>query len=57
MIGIRLRPGESVESGLRKLKKQIDKTAIIKKKKATRFYLKPSIAKREKSKEAAKRRK
>lgn len=57
MTGIRLRPGESIEAGLRKLKKQIDRTGIIKKRKAGRFYAKPSVAKREKSKEAAKRRK
>lgn len=57
MTGVKLKQGESIESAIRKLKKQVDRSGIIRKKKATRFHMKPSIAKKEKSKEAAKRKK
>ncbi|MCK5788135.1 MAG: 30S ribosomal protein S21 [Chlamydiia bacterium] len=57
MTGVKLRQGESIESAIRKLKKQVDRSGIIRKKKATRYHTKPSLAKKEKSKAASKRRK
>ena len=54
MSSIRLRAGDSVDKALRLLKKKLDKEGVMKSVKAHRFYLKPSIKKRAKSKAALK---
>lgn len=54
MTSVKLRPGDSVDKALRALKKKLDKEGVMKAVKAHRFYLKPSIAKRAKSKAAQK---
>lgn len=54
MPNVRLRPGDTVDKALRVLKKKIDKEGIMKTAKAHRFYEKPSIRKRAKSKAALK---
>lgn len=56
MVGIRLKVNESPEIALKKLKKQMDRSGILRKKRQSKYYAKPSILKREKSKEASKRR-
>lgn len=50
----RVRPGEPIDKALRSLKKKLDKEGVMKAVKAHRFYLKPSIKKRAKSKAAKK---
>lgn len=54
MTEVKIRMGESVEKALRVLKKRLDKEGVMKAIKAHRFYAKPSIKKRAKSKAAAK---
>ncbi len=54
MPQVKVRLGESIDKALRTLKKKIDKEGIMKAAKAHRFYDKPSIKKRAKSKAAAK---
>ena len=54
MTTVRVRPGESIDKALRALKKRLDKEGVMKSVKAHRFYMKPSIAKRAKSKAALK---
>ncbi|MDP1835988.1 MAG: 30S ribosomal protein S21 [Chlamydiales bacterium] len=54
MTQIRLRAGDSIDKALRILKKRLDKEGVMKTVKAHRFYLKPSIRKRAKSKAAQK---
>lgn len=54
MTKVRVRPGDSIDKALRALKKRLDKEGLMKAFKAHRFYLKPSIKKRAKSKAAAK---
>jgi small subunit ribosomal protein S21 len=54
MTLVKVKPGESVEKALRALKKRLDKEGVMKSVKAHRFYLKPSIKKRAKSKAALK---
>jgi small subunit ribosomal protein S21 len=54
MASVKVRPGDSVDKALRTLKKKLDKEGIMKSVKAHRFYLKPSIEKRAKSKAALK---
>lgn len=54
MTSIKLRSGDSVDKALRMLKKRLDKEGVMKAVKAHRFYTKPSIAKRAKSKAALK---
>ena len=54
MPSVKVRYGESIEQALRKLKKRMDKEGIMKTVKANRYYLKPSIKKRAKSKAARK---
>lgn len=51
---VKVRIGESLDKALRTLKKKIDKEGIMKAAKAHRFYDKPSVKKRAKSKAAAK---
>jgi len=54
MARVRVRPGEPIDKSLRSLKKKLDKEGVMKAVKAHRFYLKPSIKKRAKSKAAKK---
>ena len=46
--------GEAVDKALRILKKKLDKEGVMKSAKAHRYYDKPSVKKRAKSKAAAK---
>ena len=57
MPSVRVRIGESIDKALRALKKKLDKEGIMKTAKAHRFYDKPSVKARAKSKAAAKYRK
>ena len=54
MPNVKVRAGESIDKALRALKKKLDKEGIMKTAKAHRFYDKPSIKKRAKSKAALK---
>jgi len=54
MTTVKVRPGESIDKALRALKKRLDKEGVMKAVKAHRFYMKPSIKKRAKSKAALK---
>lgn len=54
MTTVKVRMGESIEKALRALKKRLDKEGVMKAVKAHRFYVKPSIKKRAKSKAALK---
>ena len=49
--------GEPIDKALRTLKKKLDREGIMKSAKAKRFYDKPSVRKRAKSKAAVKRNK
>jgi small subunit ribosomal protein S21 len=55
MPNIKVRIGEPIDKALRALKKKLDKEGVMKTAKAHRFYDKPSIKKRAKSKAARKR--
>jgi small subunit ribosomal protein S21 len=54
MTIVKVRTGESIDKALRALKKRLDKEGVMKSVKAHRFYMKPSIKKRAKSKAALK---
>ncbi len=54
MPSVKLRVGESIDKALRILKKKLDKEGIMKTAKAHRFYDKPSVKSRAKSKAALK---
>lgn len=54
MPSVKVRIGDSIDKALRVLKKRMDKEGIMKAVKAHRFYAKPSIKKRAKSKAALK---
>ncbi|MDF2578057.1 MAG: rpsU [Chlamydiales bacterium] len=54
MPSIRLKSGDSLDKALRALKKKLDKEGIMKAAKAHRFYDKPSVKNRAKSKAALK---
>jgi len=54
MTSVKVRAGDSIDKALRALKKRMDKEGIMKAVKAHRFYLKPSVRKRAKSKAALK---
>ncbi len=54
MPSVKVRAGESIDKALRILKKRLDKEGVMKSVKAHRFYSKPSIKKRLKSKAALK---
>ncbi len=54
MSVVKVRTGDSIDKALRALKKRLDKEGVMKSVKAHRFYLKPSIRKRAKSKAALK---
>jgi len=51
---VKVKPGDSIDKALRTLKKRLDKEGVMKAVKAHRYYSKPSIAKRAKSKAALK---
>jgi len=55
MPSVKVRVGEPIEKALRALKKKLDKEGIMKTAKAHRFYDKPSVKSRAKSKAALKR--
>lgn len=57
MTSVKVRTGESVEKALRVLKKKLDKEGVMKATKAHRFYDKPSVKSRAKSKAALKHKK
>jgi small subunit ribosomal protein S21 len=54
MTSYRLRAGETVDKALRALKKKLDKEGVMKSAKAHRYYDKPSVKRRAKSKAALK---
>ena len=54
MTSVKVRPGDSIDKALRALKKRLDKEGVMKSVKAHRFYAKPSVKKRAKSKAAGK---
>jgi small subunit ribosomal protein S21 len=54
MTAVKVRIGDSIDKALRALKKRLDKEGVMKSVKAHRFYSKPSVAKRAKSKAALK---
>lgn len=54
MPSVKVRIGESIDKALRALKKKLDKEGILKTAKAHRFYDKPSVRARAKSKAAQK---
>ncbi|MFV0340126.1 MAG: 30S ribosomal protein S21 [Parachlamydiaceae bacterium] len=54
MTCFKVRIGEPIDKALRALKKRLDKEGVMKAVKAHRFYTKPSVAKRAKSKAALK---
>jgi small subunit ribosomal protein S21 len=54
MTLVKVRSGESIDKALRALKKRLDKEGVMKAVKAHRFYSKPSVKKRAKSKAALK---
>lgn len=54
MTSVKVRIGDSIDKALRALKKRLDKEGVMKAVKAHRFYSKPSIKKRAKSKAALK---
>jgi len=54
MTSVKVRPGESIDRSLRALKKKVDREGIMKAVKANRYYDKPSVRKKAKSKAAAK---
>lgn len=56
MPRIEMRPNESIEKALRRLKKKIEREGILRQIRARKHYEKPSIKKRRKQKEASKRR-
>lgn len=54
MTVVKVRIGDSIDKALRALKKRLDKEGVMKSVKAHRFYSKPSIKRRAKSKAALK---
>ncbi len=54
MTVVKVRVGDSIDKVLRALKKRLDKEGVMKTVKAHRFYAKPSVRKRAKSKAALK---
>lgn len=54
MTSVKVRIGEPIEKALRILKKKLDKEGVMKAAKAHRFYDKPSVKNRAKSKAALK---
>ncbi len=57
MPSVKVRMGEQIDKALRALKKKVDKEGILKAYKAKRFYDKPSVKSKAKSKAALRYRK
>lgn len=57
MPSVKVRIGEPIDKALRALKKKLDREGVMKAAKAHRFYDKPSVKSRLKSKAAVKRNK
>ncbi|MGM0440387.1 MAG: 30S ribosomal protein S21 [Chlamydiota bacterium] len=57
MTSIKVKPGEPIDKALRILKKKLDKEGVMKTVRAHRYYDKPSVKERAKSKAAQKYRK
>ncbi|MBT3393836.1 MAG: 30S ribosomal protein S21 [Waddliaceae bacterium] len=57
MTSVKVRPGEIIDKALRILKKKLDKEGIMKSVRSHRYYDKPSVKARAKSKAAQKYRK
>lgn len=57
MTNVKVRMGEPIDKALRALKKKLDKEGVMKAAKAHRYYDKPSVKSRLKSKAARKREK
>ena len=55
-IEVRLKPRENIDKALKRLKRKMDKEAIIPTLRDNRFYVKPSERKRKKSARARSRR-
>jgi small subunit ribosomal protein S21 len=54
MTSVKVRTGDSLDKALRVLKKKLDKEGVMKTAKAHRYYDKPSVKSRAKSKAAVK---
>lgn len=54
MPSVKVRIGDSIDKALRTLKKKLDKEGVMKAAKAHRYYEKPSVRARAKSKAALK---
>ena len=54
MPSVKVRIGDPIDKALRQLKKKLDKEGIMKSAKAHRYYEKPSVRSRAKSKAAMK---
>lgn len=54
MTSVKVRTGDSIDKALRALKKRLDKEGVMKAVKGHRYYSKPSVKKRAKSKAALK---
>jgi small subunit ribosomal protein S21 len=52
MSETKLRKGESVDRGLKRLKKKVDREGTLEESRNRRFYQKPSVRKRERKKKA-----
>ena len=46
MVEVKLRPGEPIESALRKFKKKVNKSGVLQEVYYRRFYVKPSDRKK-----------
>ena len=57
MTTVRSRDGESIESLLRRFKRKVEASGILKEARRREFYVKPSVAKKVKRLAAAKQRK
>jgi len=52
MSEVKLKPNESLEAALRRLKKKLDRENTLRDYRSNQYYIKPSIIKREKKKKA-----
>lgn len=55
IMGVEKRDNEDIESMIKRFKRKVNKSGILKDLKKTEFYDKPSVAKRKKRNEARKR--
>ena len=56
MARVKVRKNENTEKAIRRFKRKVEREGILKDIKKNRFYRKPSVKKKEKSKAAEKRR-